>query len=184
MATATTAASSDKLNKDQKGELQKVFSFYGKAGVHNGVTVNAGAGTSGTNNGGTGTVNGKTTISLDLSHWDSKDANLNGGTAEAEKAGTVIHEGEHGVQQKAVGMPKSNQQEFSGEQQAFQVQSYVNQGWGVTSAYGVWTPTGGFNQPATDAISRQQHKSGAAAVGRRQHLRHLEGLPNEECHSP
>jgi hypothetical protein len=129
------AAASDSLSKDQKAALQKVISFYGDAGKDNKVTVNTGSGSSGTNNGGTSTANGRTTITLDLSHWDAKGANSNGGTADTEKAGSVAHEGEHGVQQKTQGMPTSNDQEYKGEQQAFQVQSYVNQGLGVTSAY-------------------------------------------------
>ena len=146
------AAASDKnLSKDQKAALQKVISFYGDAGKDNKVTVNTGSGSSGTNNGGTSTANGRTTISIDLSHWDAKGAPLNGGKADSEKASTVAHEGEHGVQQKAQGMPTTNDQEYKGEQQAFQVQSYVNQGLGATSAYGVWTPTGGYSQSAVNA---------------------------------
>ena len=140
------AAGNDNLSKDQKAALQKVISFYGEAGKDNKVTVNTGSGSSGTNNGGTSTAKGRTTISLDLSHWDAKGANLNGGTADTEKAGSVAHEGEHGVLQKAQGMPTTNDQEYKGEQQAFQVQSYVNQGLGVTSAYYVWTPSGGYSQ--------------------------------------
>jgi len=67
--------------------------------------------------GGTVTKDGRTTISLDLSRWD-KGAPLNGGTADSEKAGTVAHEGEHGIQQKAQGMPTSNKQEHKTEQKA------------------------------------------------------------------
>jgi hypothetical protein len=75
---------------------------------------------------------------------------LNGGSPKAEKAATVAHEGEHGVQQKAGGMPGNNEQEFHGEQQAYTVQSDVNEGLNKTSAYGTWTPGGGFNQGAID----------------------------------
>ena len=145
------AAASDSLTKDQKAALQKVIGFYGDAGKDNKVRIDAASGSSGKNNGGTSTSNGRTTITLDLSHWDAKGAPLNGGSPDTEKAGTVAHEGEHGVQQKAHGMPTSNGQEFTGEQQAFQVQSYVNQGLGATSAYGLWTPTGGFNQQTVDS---------------------------------
>jgi len=143
------AEHSRNLSKSEKSALKGVLKFYGKAGKDNGVTVNTGSAAVGAN-GETSTQNGKTTISLNLSNWDSPQANLNGGSAEGEKAGTVAHEGEHGVQQKANGMPTSNQQEYSGEQQAYSVQSYVNKGLGDTSAYGVWTPQGGFSQGQVD----------------------------------
>jgi len=143
------AASSKRLNADQKAALKGVVAFYGKAGKDNGVTVNTGDAAAGAN-GGTRTENGRTSISLNLSNWDAPYANLNGGSPKAEKAATVAHECEHGVQQKAGGMPGNNEQEFHGEQQAYTIQSDVNEGLNKTSAYGTWTPGGGFNQGAID----------------------------------
>jgi hypothetical protein len=47
-------------------------------------------------------------------------------------------------------MPINNEQEFHGEQEAYTIQSSVNDGLNRTSAYGSWTPEGGFNQQAID----------------------------------
>jgi hypothetical protein len=72
---------------------------------------------------------------------------------DAEKAATAAHEGEHGIQQRAEGMPHSLIGDFRDEFGAYHVQSYVNQGLGVDSVYGVWDKTSGWdaNQAASYA---------------------------------
>jgi hypothetical protein len=149
LKTISKAANSKRLDPAQRAALKAVVGFYGKAKADNGVTVNTGNAAAGAN-GGTHTADGRTTISLQLSNWDDPNANLNGGSAKAEKGATVAHEGEHGIQQKAAGMPGSPEQEFQGEQQAYKVQSDVNEGLNKKSAYGIWTKDGGFSQAKDD----------------------------------
>jgi RHS repeat-associated protein len=146
------ASKSKYLSKDEKSSLKQILSFYGKEHKDNGVTVNTGPRPSDV--GGTKTENGRTTIALDLAHWDTKGALPNGGSAEAEKAAEVAHEGEHGVQQKANGMrtPGDKQGVYSDEQQAYTVQSLVNKGLQVDSAFQLWT-TDGFSSDARDFYS-------------------------------
>jgi RHS repeat-associated protein len=140
------AIKSGNLSKDEKAALKDVVKFYGKAGKDNGVTVNTGTG-SGAGLGKTATESGRTTISLNLSSLDSSP---NGGTPSTEKAAEVAHEGEHGVQQKANGMPATPDQTYKAEQQAYTAQSFVNKGLNTDSSWGVWTTSGGFNQNAVD----------------------------------
>lgn len=151
----TKASNSKKLTAEGRTALKGVLKFYGTAGDHNGVTVNTGQAAAGANGGTHTDADGKTTISLNLGKWDSPQANLNGGSARTEKAATVAHEGEHGVQQQAGGMPTSNEKEFSGEVEAYTVQSYVNQARGDNSAYGTWTSQGGFNQGMIDTYANK-----------------------------
>jgi hypothetical protein len=131
------------LTADQKTALKGILAFYGKAGDHNGVTVNTGDAAVGANGGTHTDADGKTTISLKLSNWDSKG--LTADSARAEKDATVTHEGEHGVQQQDHGMPLSPQAEYLGELQAYGIQGDINQARGVDSAYGIWTQSDGFN---------------------------------------
>jgi RHS repeat-associated protein len=138
------ASNSKNLTDDQRSALKGIVSFYGKAGDHNGVTVNTGDAAVGANGGTHTDANGQTTISLKLSNWDSKG--LSDSSARTEKDATVAHEGEHGVQQQDHGMPHSAASEYLGELQAYSVQSSINEARGVSSAYGTWTTGGGFNE--------------------------------------
>jgi RHS repeat-associated protein len=138
------ASNSKKLTADQRATLKGIVAFYGKAGDHNGVTVNTGNASVGANGGTHTDADGKTTISLKLSNWDSKG--LSADSARTEKAATVAHEGEHGVQQQDHGMPHSAGSEYLGELQAYAIQGAVNEARGVDSAYGIWTQGGGFNE--------------------------------------
>jgi hypothetical protein len=143
------AGNLEKGSKEQKA-LNKVLSFYGKEGKDNGVTVKFGSGA--TANAGTITENGRTTITLNLKTMDSSFSNRNDGSSvDTEKAGTVAHEGEHGVQQKDHGMPQNRAQELAGERDSFTIQSYVNQGLQDSSAYGIWTVQGGTDQKQIDS---------------------------------
>jgi len=143
------AIASGTLSKDEKNALKGVLKFYGKWGQDNGVTVNTGV-KGLTTEGGVGntvTENGKTTISLNLG---ALDKTVNQGSPEVEKAATVVHEGEHGVQQQANGMPTTPEQRYAAEQQAYTVQSYVNKGLNSDSDRNLWTSSGGFNQNAVN----------------------------------
>jgi RHS repeat-associated protein len=139
--------SSKNLTAAQQAALKQVVAFYGEAGVNNGVTVNTGTAGVGANGGTFTDKKGHTTISLKLSNWDSTKG-LTKESIRIEKVGTVAHEGEHGVQQKDHGMPRSAEEEYLGELQAFGVQGDVNRASGVKSAYGIWSPSGGFNERA------------------------------------
>lgn len=146
---AKKAMSSKALSKDEKAALKGVLKFYGKWGKDNGVTVNTGV-TSLAAQGGVGetvTENGKTTISLNLG---ALDKTVNQGSPEVEKAATVVHEGEHGAQQQANGMPTTAGQQYAAEKQAYTVQSYVNQGLNTDSDRNLWTSSSGFSQNAVN----------------------------------
>jgi RHS repeat-associated protein len=139
------------LTNNQRSNLKKVLDFYGKENTKNGVTVNTGV--SGIGLGKTGTEKGQTTISLNLSLLDGGQ---NGSTPTTEKAAEVVHEGWHGGQQRKGGMltPGSDDdKQYHREQEAYTVQSGVNQSQGTTSAWGVWRPDVGFNQNAVNGAA-------------------------------
>lgn len=57
----------------------------------------------------------------------------------AERAGLVAHEGTHGIDQRASGMPMNRRQELATETHAFDSQSLVFKGLGVSdNLYGLW----------------------------------------------
>ena len=84
--------------------------------------------------------NGKTTITFDLNQAHQSFTNRNDGSKEeAEIAGTVAHEGQHGIDDKSRGNPRSEAEEYATEKNAFDAQSWVNKGLNVNSAYtGLW----------------------------------------------
>jgi RHS repeat-associated protein len=149
LQTAQEAIDSGKLSKNEVKALKGVISFYGEAGKDNGVTVNTGV-QGLTSEGGVGktvTENGKTTISLNMG---ALDKTVNQGSPEVEKSATVMHEGEHGVQNLANGSPTTPEQQYAAEQGAYTVQSYVNKGLSSDSDRNLWTSSGGFNQNAVN----------------------------------
>jgi hypothetical protein len=84
--------------------------------------------------GNTGTTNGITTITLNMD--DITDPNgdaaraaaVFGGSMLAELSGIMTHEGTHGIQERAHGMPQSRSQEFGYELQAYRNQALLNMG--------------------------------------------------------
>jgi hypothetical protein len=143
LASIKTAAGKLQEGSDGRNRLEKVLSFYGDEGKKNGVNVAFGdlkgkaeANTS------TSSILGfhkTTTITFDLNqmHHDFSAGSRN---ESAENAGTVGHERQHGVDQRASGMPHGLAGYTASEANAFATQSYVSQGLGVKSAYGLWDP--------------------------------------------
>jgi RHS repeat-associated protein len=136
-------------SKERKA-LEKVLGFYGKEDEKNGVKVAFGdlkgkaeADTS-TSRSFFGLGSKTTTITFDLNQIHH-DFSVGGRDDPTETAAVTAHEGEHGIDQRINGMPRSRGQEFLGELHSFTTQSYVNFGLGVDSAYGLWSNAQGFD---------------------------------------
>lgn len=143
-ALANVQQAADKLkagSKEQKA-LEKVLKFYGAEGKKNGVTVAFGdlGGKAEANTGTTGFLGlfKNTTITFDLSQMGKSFGSRTGVNEDAEFAGITAHEGTHGIDQRVSGMPRTRDQYMNTETNAFTNQSYVNQGLGTNSAYGLW----------------------------------------------
>lgn len=152
--------------------MNKVLSFYGQAGKDNGVTVafqKAGA-----TAGGASTENGRTTVTLLLRNTlAGPNSRQNGASPDTEAAAQTAHEGEHGVQQQAHGMPMNKAQEKAGEVDAYTVQSYVIKGeqdnsayWSVPAGGAIWSMQGGFNAAAVNDYANQSTAAWCHAGGK------------------
>jgi hypothetical protein len=155
------AIKSGNLTKKEAAELNKVVSFYGKEGKDNGVTVTFQK--AGDTVGGTSTVDGRTTVTLSLKDALSNPVNSQkGASPDTQAAADVAHEGEHGVQQQAEGMPQNKAQEKAGEVDAYTVESYVNKGlqddssmWSPKAGAAIWSNKKGFSASAVDDFANQ-----------------------------
>ena len=135
-----TADASFKAGSSERGRLDKVLSFYGSEGQKNGVSIgfaNLGGSTNAETDSksflGTGLFK-TTSITFDLGSMKSNFGNQYA----TESAGTVAHEGTHGVDGMEVGPPQTKRDFLATEFKAYQSQALVAQGLGVNSAYGVW----------------------------------------------
>jgi len=133
------AANNLKDGSKERKALEKIIGFYGREGDKNGVTTKFGD-LGGGANANTDSKNGKTTITFDLNQAHQSFSNRNDGSKEeVEIAGTVAHEGQHGIDDKSRGNPRSEAEEYATEKNAFDAQSWVNKGLDVNSAYtGLW----------------------------------------------
>lgn len=71
---------------------------------------------------------------------------------QVEFGATAAHEGQHGLDQWANGMPKAFNQYVQTEANAFTTQSYVNRALGAKSPYGIWDPT--WNPALAEPLSK------------------------------
>jgi RHS repeat-associated protein len=145
VAVAGIAAAARALPKDSPGRslLNTVSKFYGKPGQQNGVVISASPSPSG-GAGGATTSNGTTTVFVDLK-TEKTVANGFRISLRAEIAGTLTHEGQHGVDQRDLGMPLNRVDEFASEMRAYSTEAYVFQGQGVDAPLGLWTRATGLN---------------------------------------
>lgn len=146
---AQAAAKSQDLTDKQRGAIQQVLEFLGPPGRANGVVVEFAATDAGTtSNTDVEKPFGKliTTITLNPTKFSAFDTE-----SEAE---TFIHEGSYGVDDAARGRnPETWVEELTTERNAYRVQSFVSQGSGVASRWGLWDPT--LSSPQSE-ISRQK----------------------------
>lgn len=133
-----TAAGNLKSGSADQSRLNAVLGFYGKEGVENGVTVVFGR--AGGNNATANTQGNNVTVTLDLKQMRKNFSNRgDGSTVRSEIAGTIAHEGVHGINGRVNGgNPRNFVQEFATEHNAFEANAAVARGLGVNSAYGVW----------------------------------------------
>jgi RHS repeat-associated protein len=134
-------AAQDKLGADSKGgkAIGAVLKFYGAAGEKNGVNVSFG-----NLNGPTGTASrgadGQINLKFDLGAISASAKGSMPGTSITERAGTEIHEGTHGIDERAMGHnPENRHEEMGTERNAYRTESYVYQGLGVNTPSGLWS---------------------------------------------
>jgi RHS repeat-associated protein len=152
LARAREALKSDTLTANQKSAITGVLGFLGKAQKSNGVVVSFGAVMKGAG-GQTGAEkapDGSLVVTITLpATFVSK--------SEDRRAEVGIHEGQHGMDDKASGRDPLTFSEFlTTETNAYTVQSYVMMGVGGRSGNCVWDPTWGADADKNrrDAIKK------------------------------
>ncbi|MDV0437195.1 RHS repeat-associated core domain-containing protein [Xanthomonas sacchari] len=133
---------------EDKAALNSVLKFLGKDGVDNGVTIKFG---DGYGMGNTLSQGGKTTISIDRDGINNL-ADRRGISRDAALTATLFHEGQHGIDWKRDGMPKTSRQEHAGELRAARTEASAWELMKTDSWWGTWTNLGGYNE---DAIKKE-----------------------------
>lgn len=137
-------AAMNKLGADSKEgkAIGAVLKFYGAAGEKNGVGVSFGNLAQGTLGETTAGANGSVNIKFDLGQINSFAKGSMPGTDLSERGGTAVHEGRHGVDDRAAGHgPENRHEEMQTERNAYRTQSYFYQGLGVETPTGLWSPS-------------------------------------------
>ncbi|WP_369975826.1 RHS repeat-associated core domain-containing protein [Xanthomonas bundabergensis] len=129
---------------ENKAALNSVLKFLGKDGVNNGVTIKF---VSGYGMGNTLSQGGKTTIAIDREGINSR-ADRRGISQSAALTATLFHEGQHGIDWKREGMPKTSHQENAGELRAARTEANAWELMKTDSWWGTWTNLGGYNEGA------------------------------------
>ena len=141
ISAAKAAISSGRLTKSESGAVSKVLNFLGNAGQKNGVAIDFSDKISAL---GQTSVNGKTgdvTITLGSDYSKYYTSGYPGADAKGEQAGILAHEGQHGIDERAMGRdPKTAQEDRTTEHNAWSVQSYVSKGLNDNSVRGLWSP--------------------------------------------
>ena len=128
-------------NSKEGKALGKVLAFYGAWGKDNGVHISAATLDKETLGATTAGPNGTTDIQVDLGQIKSGAQNspVGGAFEWTVRAGVVAHEGQHGVDDKARGGGTDSRRALNAtEHNAYRTESYVFQGFGSNSPYGLW----------------------------------------------
>lgn len=147
------AAANLKAGSADQNRLNAVVKFFGAEGKANGVTVKFGSADG--NEAETHTEGKNVTITFNLKKMSQDFSNRSDGSTEkSEIAGSVAHEGTHGINGRdSGGDPRDPIQELSTELNAFSAQAAVAKGLGVNSAYGLWNT--GWSATQADSKSGQ-----------------------------
>ena len=160
---AVVALKGAALTEGQKVALQRVLTFLGKPGDVNGVVVMF-ASVDGTNAGG---ASFDPRFKVTTITFDPK---ITKGYSTQDYSEMFIHEGRHGMDEAAWGRNASTESElWTTERHSYRVQSYVPQGLGTTSGWGLWDPSWKGTPEAEinrqKAIERNAGESVKAACG-------------------
>jgi len=136
-------AAQQKLGADSAGgkAIGKVLDFYGPWGKPNGVNISAATLDKGTLGVTTAGPNGTTDIKVDLGQIKSAAQNspVGGAFEWVVRAGVVMHEGQHGEDNKARGGGTDSRRALDAtEHNAYRTESYVFQGLNSNSPSGLW----------------------------------------------
>ncbi len=127
--------SDSKLTQKQRDAIKSVLKFLGKPGDANGVVVKFGVTpprTDGTTNTQTNAGGTFTTIKL---------TNAITGYSQTAAAEVLVHEGQHGVDDFPSGHnPATHAERLATERRAYRTESYVPEGLGIESEFGLWNP--------------------------------------------
>lgn len=143
--TVQQAESKLKAGSQEQQKLESVLNFYGKEGVKNGVSARFGD-LQGKMEADTSTFSlfghlTHTTITFDLGEMQKTLGTGAGVNEQVEFGAIAAHEGQHGLDRWANGVPRTFDQFDQTERNAFTTQSYVNRALGTRSAYPIWDPT-------------------------------------------
>jgi len=133
------AAKSYSSKSPEGKQLNAILKFYGKENDGNNVSVVFGR-VDGVSNGQTTyDANAGVLVKFDTTAMSKNFGGLGKNAASVEYAGTIAHEGQHGVDAMASrSNPRTSDEAYNTEFQAFKSQSYINRSFGTNSPYGVW----------------------------------------------
>jgi hypothetical protein len=142
------------LTKTESAAVSKVLNFLGKPGQKNGVAVNFSDKIAGLGQASINSKTGDVTITFGSTFSKYYTSGYPGADAKGEQAGMLMHEGQHGIDERALGHnPDTVQQDRWSEHNAWTVQSYISMGLNDNSVRGLWSPS--WPASAADMLRRQ-----------------------------
>jgi uncharacterized protein YjdB len=134
-----SAARSYSSRSPEGKRLNAILKFYGKENDKNNVSVAFGRIDGVSNAQTTYDANAGVLVKFDPKAMSRNFDGLGKSAAAVEYAGTIAHEGQHGVDAMAKqSNPLTSDESYNTEFEAFKSQSYINRSYGTNSPYGIW----------------------------------------------
>ena len=140
-----------------------MLKFYGRPGERNGVRVVVNGATAPGMGGGSSLSGRKIDVGINLQNIATALGGRNNAYFAGEVAGAVIHEGQHGLDQKRFGTWDTKAAEFDAERRAYTTEAFADQGMNYESTFKLWTREGGVSQQAITDWATQSTIDWAAA---------------------
>lgn len=153
------AASNPSNTASQSDRLNKVVGFYGAAGDDNGVTVKISDSSTGVVGGGASTSGGKATIGVEMRAIEAGSGGSSSASFGPRLGGVMAHEGQHGIDQRSGGMPKSRSDAKRLELGAYGTEGLFYKAINLVPApHRLWSPVRGIDEDAVDRAADRSTK--------------------------
>ncbi|WP_255322933.1 RHS repeat-associated core domain-containing protein [Lysobacter sp. K5869] len=137
----------------ERTRLTQVVDMFGEAGKKNGVEVTV---RDVSRLAGTRTTNGVVRINVSLKAISEQSGGTGSDKFRPELAGIMGHEGDHGLWQRANGMPKNREQAKSMETSAFNLHGQVHRGMQYNgSSYRLWSSYKGIDDARVEQMAEK-----------------------------
>lgn len=137
----------------ERTRLTQVVDMFGEAGKKNGVEVTV---KNVSRLAGTRTTNGVVRINVSLKAIAEQSGGMDSDKFKPELAGVMGHEGDHGLWQRANGMPRNREQAKSMETSAFNLHGQVHRGMQYNgSNYRLWSSYRGIDDAQVEQMAER-----------------------------